>query len=234
MGRNHHLLGFSPNVRRRNFGACRLNWDRGTRFEKPRLIEMFRPCSARLNTTVRKLLGRIADELSHNDTSQGDAGTNEASSPLAVFLDGAHIRCRPEYQKRHLNGVVGKVESLNMSRRFGFVQQAAASPARQLRNDLIAQGWDGRNKVTVISDGKPDLPNLMRRAGRGPVTHILDWWHISMRVKHIEMQCKDFCNQREFRVAIALRAPCRNTALGPLARQVDDRRDNPQTSPNRL
>ncbi len=118
---------------------------------------MFLPCSAQLNTTVRNRLGRIADKISNDDAHRGDAGTNAAFSPLTVFLDGAHIRCRPEYQKRHLDVVVGKVESLNMSRRFGLVQQAAASPARQLRNDLIAQGWDGQSKVTVILDGQPNL-----------------------------------------------------------------------------
>lgn len=154
--------------------------------EAARLIEMFLPCSAQLNTTVRNRLGCIADEFGFGEEGQVDTDTDAASSPITVFLDGAHIRCRPEYQKRHLDVVVGKVESPNMSRRFGLVQQAASSPAKQLRHDLIAQGWDGQSKVTVISDGEPALPNLIRRAVRGPVTHILDWWHISMRVKHIE------------------------------------------------
>jgi hypothetical protein len=45
---------------------------------------------------------------------------------------------------------------------------------------------DGQSNVTVISDREPTLPNLVRRAVRGSVTHILDWWHISTRVKHIE------------------------------------------------
>ena len=166
--------------------------------EAARLIEMFLACSTQLNTTVRNRLGRIADEISNDDARRGDAGTNAVSSPLTIFLDGAHIRCRPEYQKRHLDVVVGKVESLNMSRRFGLVQQAAASPARQLRNDLIAQGWDGQSKVTVISDGEPALPNLVRRAVRGPVFHILDWWHISMRVKHIENAVQGLLQSKGF------------------------------------
>ena len=85
-----------------------------------------------------------------------------------------------------------------MSRRFGLVQQAAGSPAKQLRHDLIAQGWDGQSKVTVISDGEPALPNLVRRAVRGPVTHILDWWHISMRVKHIENAVRGLLQSKGF------------------------------------
>lgn len=150
------------------------------------MIETFLPCSAQSNTTVRNRLGRIAGQLGHDDASQGDADTIAPSSHLTVFLDGAHIRCRPEYQKRHQDVVVGKVESPNMSRRFGLVQQAASSPAKQLRHDLIAQGWDCQSKVTVISDGEPALPNLVRRAVQGPVTHILECRHISMQVKQIE------------------------------------------------
>ena len=179
----------------------RLQADLGARHsfrEAARLIEMFLPCSAQLNTTVRNRLGRIADELGRDDASQGDADTIAPPSPLTVLLDGAHIRCRPEYQKRHLDVVVGKVESPNMSRRFGLVQQAAGSPAKQLRHDLIAQGWDGQSKVTVISDGEPALPNLVRRAVRGPVTHILDWWHISMRVKHIENAVQGLLQSKGF------------------------------------
>lgn len=121
------------------------------------------PCSALSNTTARNRLGRVADEL-----GKGDAGKIEPRSPLTVFLEG----CTYDVA---LNVVVGKVGSANVSRRFGLVQQVASSPAKHLRHVLIAQGWDGQSKVTAISDGEPALPNLVRRAVRGPVTHMLDW-----------------------------------------------------------
>ena len=41
--------------------------------------------------------------------------------------------------------------------------------------------------VTVISDGEPALPNLIRNAAGGDVKHILDWWHISIGVRHVEV-----------------------------------------------
>lgn len=166
--------------------------------EAARLIETFLPCARQANTTVRNRLGRIAETLETAQAAQSDTVTQPISSPLTVFLDGAHIRCRPEFQKRHLDVVVGKIENPNMSRRFGLVQQASKSPARQLRNGLMAQGWDGQSKVTVISDGEPALPNLVRRAVNGPVTHILDWWHISMRVKHIENAVKGLLQTQDF------------------------------------
>ena len=85
-----------------------------------------------------------------------------------------------------------------MCRRFGFVAQAATSPSGQLRQDLHALGWDGQRSVTVISDGEPALPNLIRAAVDGLVRHILDWWHISMRVQHIENAIKGLLQTENF------------------------------------
>jgi len=62
----------------------------------------------------------------------------------------------------------------------------AEQPALAVRAALIEQGWRPGRPVTVISDGEPALPNLVCAATGGPVSYILDWWHISMRVRHIE------------------------------------------------
>ena len=159
---------------------------------------MFLPCARQMNTTVRNRLGKVAREIWDREPAEIDADNDGLSPPLTVFLDGAHIRCRPEFQRRHLDVVVGKIERPDMSRRFGLVTQAVLSPAKQLRQDLSALGWDGRRPVTVISDGEPALPNLVRSAVRGRVRHILDWWHISMRVQHVENAVKGLLQTEKF------------------------------------
>ena len=83
---------------------------------------------------------------------------------LTVFLDGAHVRCRPEYQQRHLDLVVGKIESRNMCRRFGLVANATASAGSRMREELSDFGWKPGRLLTVISDGELALPNLIRNA----------------------------------------------------------------------
>ncbi len=40
--------------------------------------------------------------------------------------------------------------------------------------------------VTVLSDGDPALPRLVREATGAEVNHILDCWHISIRIRHVE------------------------------------------------
>lgn len=163
------------------------------------IIEIFLPCAKQENTSIRNRLGKIAREISNSEYPEPVVSSAEKSAaPVTVFLDGTHIRSRPEYQKRHLDLVVGKIESAQMSRRFGRVQQAAQSPSRQIRQDLQDTGWDGESPVNVISDGEPALPNLVRYAVGGPVCHILDWWHISMRVKHVENAVRGLLQSKSF------------------------------------
>jgi len=167
--------------------------------EAARIMETFLPCAKQTNTSVRNRLGKTAREISKcEDLKPTVSSADKSTASVTVFLDGAHIRCRPEYQKRHLDVVVGKAESSQMCRRFGLVQQAAQSPTMQLRHDLKAIGWDGKSPVTVISDGEPALPNLVRVAVGEPVRHILDWWHISMRVKHVENAVKGLVQVKNF------------------------------------
>lgn len=167
--------------------------------EAARIMEVFLPCAKQANTLVRNRLGKIAKEISDSALTEPTVpSAGQSAAPFTVFLDGAHIRSRPEYQKRHLDVVVGKIESPHISRRFGLVQQAAQSPSGQLRRDLLETGWDGESPVTVISDGEPALPNLVRYAVGGPVRHILDWWHISMRVKHVENAVSGLLHAKNF------------------------------------
>jgi len=47
--------------------------------------------------------------------------------------------------------------------------------------------------VTAISDGDPALPALVRSATSGPAEYILDWFHLSMRVHHVEQVLRGLC-----------------------------------------
>ncbi|MGI3171607.1 ISKra4 family transposase [Pseudooceanicola sp. C21-150M6] len=163
--------------------------------EAARILETFLPCAKQHNNTVRNRLGKVAKDITD---AEPPVCETLISHPLTVFIDGAHIRCRPEYQKRHLDVVVGKIETRDMCRRFGLSPQAATSPAAQVRRDLYALGWDDRRPVTVISDGETALPNLLRGATNGKVKHILDWWHISMRVQHVENAIKGLVQRKDF------------------------------------
>jgi len=58
---------------------------------------------------------------------------------------------------------------------------------------LQGQGWREGDPVTAISDGDPALPALVRSATGGPVEPILNWFHLSMRVQHVEQVMCGLC-----------------------------------------
>jgi len=74
-----------------------------------------------------------------------------------------------------------------------LVRSVAEQPHALLRAALQGQGWREGDAVTAISDGDPALPALVRSATAGPVQPILDWFHLSMRVHHVEQVMRGLC-----------------------------------------
>jgi hypothetical protein len=166
----------------------RLHAELGSRYsvrEAARLMKSFLPCHPPHHTTVRDRLGRIAERLEKDRRASGDPAAATPKGGLTVFLDGAHIRCRPEYQQRHLDLVVGKIEGRNMCRRFGLVVNATASPGNRMREELsgandkkstrtqrayLVIGSDGAHKVGITSSslGKYGVPvRIIRSIAKG-------------------------------------------------------------------
>ena len=177
--------------------------------EASRLLETLLPCSPPNHASVRNRLHQVAAELDAEDgaTGQIDLSTTldfREDPEIVVLIDGAHIRATPDHQARHLDVTVGKVESPDRSpRRFAMAPRGADRPLTHLRAALAAQGWQPGAAVTVISDGEAALPELIRAATGGAVVHILDWWHISMRVRHAEQAMRGiFALQPEHRAGL--------------------------------
>jgi len=83
------------------------------------------------------------------------------------MLDGAYIRAVPGHQVRNFEAICGKVEREGQpNRRFALVRSVAEQPHALLRAALLDQGWREGDAVTVISDGDPALPALVRSATR--------------------------------------------------------------------
>ncbi len=111
-----------------------------------------------------------------------------------VMLDGAYIRAVPGHQVRNFEAICGKVEREGQpTRRFALVRSVAEQPHALLRAALLDQGWREGDAVTAISDGDPALPALVHSATGGPVQPILDWFHLSMRVHHVEQVMRGLC-----------------------------------------
>ncbi len=167
----------------------RLQAELGARFsfrEAAQLLNELTPCARQNHATIRNRLSSVAEQLEAKD----DAGSSPADG-VVVFLDSAYVRSRPEYQRRNFEVIVGSIETVaGEKRRFGLGLGGVERPADVLRSNLTAAGWEKGTPITVLSDGDAALPRLVRDATGTEITHILDWWHISARIRHVETTFK--------------------------------------------
>ena len=156
--------------------------------EAARLLNELTPCGKQNHVTIRNRLATLADDLANDESSAASKTDRHPKPPdIAVFLDSAYVRSRPEYQRRNFEVIVGSIENKDRGkRRFGLSAIGADNPREYLRRSLKAAGWREGSSVTVLSDGDPALPRLVQGATGSDVTHILDWWHISIRIRHVE------------------------------------------------
>ncbi len=169
-----------------------------------RILEALLPVSPANHESLRARTHAVALRLEADDRQAAaeimavrdepdKAAAADASRPV-VMLDGAYIRAVPGHQGRNFEAICGKVEREGHStRRFALVRSVAEQPHALLRAALQGQGWREGEAVTAISDGDPALPALVRSATGGPVQPILDWFHLSMRVQHVEQVMGGLC-----------------------------------------
>jgi hypothetical protein len=169
-----------------------------------RILEALLPASPANHESLRTRTHAVALQLEAADrqaaaevmTVRGapdKAVAADASRPV-VMLDGAYIRAVPGHQVRNFEAICGKVEREgHATRRFALVRSLAEQPHALLRAALQNQGWREGDAVTAISDGDPALPALVCSATGSPVELILDWFHLSMRVQHVEQVMGGLC-----------------------------------------
>ena len=155
--------------------------------EGARILEMLLPGSPAGHVSVRNRLHSVARQLEATDAKRATTLENPAKREIVVALDGAHVRSVPDYQVRRFEAITGKVDVRGRpARRFALVGSVTEQPTGLVRVALADQGWHENQPVTVISDGDPALPALVGAAAARPARHILDWFHLSMRVRHSE------------------------------------------------
>jgi hypothetical protein len=139
------------------------------------------------HTGIRRRLARTDDRLQLLDDASPHRMSRAEGGPVVVALDGAHIRAVPGFQVRHFEITVGRVETeRQQARHFAVAPNVTTSRSRAIGNALRSRGWLPGREVTVLSDGDPALVESVRSATGDRVTHILDWFHVSMRVRHVE------------------------------------------------
>jgi hypothetical protein len=61
----------------------------------------------------------------------------------------------------------------------------ANQQAQQLRGVLHDLGATARTPAAILSDGADGPRSLGEAASVGPTHHVLDWFHLPMRIQHV-------------------------------------------------
>lgn len=70
--------------------------------------------------------------------------------------------------------------------RFAWIARWPGEAEQFMKAALEAHGWTSQTKVVVLADGADGLKNLVQAAIESEPLSILDWFHISMRLRPIE------------------------------------------------
>jgi len=160
------------------------------------LLKEVLPISQDLSTTairrrVRQMAQRLEDELGKEqdifiDGCQRDWDQlPEPAAPLIVGIDGGYIHAKDRESRTEgwFEVIVGKSMSQDAesSKCFGFVNRYDSKPKRRLFEILKSQGMQMNQVVTFLSDGGDTVRDLQMYMNP-QAEHLLDWFHISMRL----------------------------------------------------
>ena len=105
---------------------------------------------------------------------------------IALSIDGGHVRSVRSYQVRSFEVMLAQVSNDDGKQVvFASMPAEADRQREQLRGVLHGLGATPATPVTILSDGAEGPRSLGEAACLGPTHHVLDWFHLSMRIQHV-------------------------------------------------
>lgn len=149
--------------------------------------------------SIRRHLGRVADRMEADlaeerfsfisTNAHQPAKLPNPEGPITVGIDGGYVRSRDVGQS-HLEVTVGKsIPTDRPSLYLGLVQSHDNKPKRRLHEVLKDQGWQENQIVTFMTDGGDTVIKMARHMAPAS-EHILDWFHITMRITVMQQYVK--------------------------------------------
>jgi hypothetical protein len=163
--------------------------------------------------TIRQRTLRVGARLECQTAAPARSTPAVAASSITLSIDAGHIRAVPTYQVRTFEIIVAQASNDNGKQLvFAGVPDEAYHQAQQLRGVLHNLGATQATPVTILSDGAdgpravgeacqrfhPAMPDGMARRGEaaslGPTHHVLDCFHLAMRIHHLAQAVKGWPN----------------------------------------
>jgi hypothetical protein len=104
---------------------------------------------------------------------------------IVLSIDSGHVRAVRSYQVRTFEVFVAQASNDDGKQIvFSSVPAEADRQTQQLRGVLHRLGVTPCTETTILSDGAEGPRSLGEAASVGPTFHVLDWFHLAMRLQH--------------------------------------------------
>jgi hypothetical protein len=111
--------------------------------------------------------------------------SSTAAQSITLSIDGGHVRSVRSYQMRSFEILLAQVGNDDGKQVvFSSMPAEADRQREQLRWVLQGLGATPSTPVTILSDGAAGPRSLGEAASLGPTRHVLDWFHLAMRIQH--------------------------------------------------
>jgi hypothetical protein len=137
--------------------------------------------------TTRQRTLRVGTRLEQEAVAgAGSSKPAVVTKSIALSIAGGHVRAARQYPGRTFEVLLAQVSNDEGKQVvFASVPAEATSQTRQLRGVLHGLGATPATLVTILSDGADRPRSLGEAASPGPTHHVLDWFHLAMRVQHV-------------------------------------------------
>jgi hypothetical protein len=145
--------------------------------------------------TTRRRTMRVGARLEQQAVASQTLAPAAAAQAIALSIDGGHVRSVRSYQVRSFEVMLAQVSN-DDGKQVVFSSMPAEADRQwdQLRNVLNGLGATPATPVTILSDGADGPRSLGEAASVGPTHHVLDWFHLSMRIQHAAQAAKSWPN----------------------------------------
>jgi hypothetical protein len=110
-----------------------------------------------------------------------------ASNRLTIAIDGTYVRSDLTNGLYQHYVVAGRIDrDGRLGGRFAYVAQRPGDALEFVKAAMQSHGLTDHSRVAVLADGADGLASLVKTASPEGSQSILDWFHISMRLRSIE------------------------------------------------
>jgi hypothetical protein len=158
-----------------------------------------------LQAVAERIEGELGEERKLREFAAPDAETQQSlpDGPMTIGIDGGYVRAA--HKQGCFEVIAGRsvvafrraeADPVPPPKCFGFVQTYDEKPRRRLWELMKSQGMQENQQVVFMSDGGEDVRQVQEYLHPNS-EHIIDWFHITMRLTVLQQQTKTLQAEQE-------------------------------------